>query len=156
MARKRKYDRVKNNAICVSWNKKNPWSRLLRGARERAKAKGILCTLTKDDIVVPDRCPVLGIEICRSNVRAKENSPTIDRIDVRKGYVPGNIAVISLRANRIKNDASLDELKLITAWMEKALGGSNEPMGVGEYRTGNCETVFHEDSCRCCECKYNS
>ena len=47
-----------------------------------------------------------------------ENSPSLDRIDNSKGYVPGNIAVISMRANMIKNNASLVELKAIVAYIE--------------------------------------
>ena len=35
-----------------------------------------------------------------------------------KGYVPGNIAVISMRANMIKNNATLAELKAIVAYIE--------------------------------------
>jgi len=54
----------------------------------------------------------------RSNRDQVENSPSLDRIDNSKGYVPGNIAVISMRANMIKNNATLAELKAIVAYME--------------------------------------
>ncbi len=42
--------------------------------------------------------------------KPKANSPTIDRVDNTKGYIPGNVAVISYRANCLKRDSSLDEL----------------------------------------------
>jgi hypothetical protein len=45
--------------------------------------------------------------------KAAPNSPTIDRIDPRLGYVPGNVHVVSHRANRIKNNATLEEFEKI-------------------------------------------
>ena len=39
------------------------------------------------------------------------NSPSIDRIDSNKGYIKGNVRIISLRANMMKNDANLQELE---------------------------------------------
>jgi len=85
---------------------------------------GLECTITVDDIVIPETCPVLGIPLFarigagRSNRDQVENSPSLDRIDNGKGYIPNNIAVISMRANMIKNNATLAELKAIVAYME--------------------------------------
>jgi len=45
-------------------------------------------------------------------------SPTLDRLNNAWGYVPGNIAVISYRANKLKGDATADELRRIAEWME--------------------------------------
>ena len=56
-----------------------------------------------------------GDDVSRAQV---ENFPSLDRIDNSKGYVPGNIAVISMRANMIKNNATLAELKAIVAYIE--------------------------------------
>lgn len=83
----------------------------------RAKQRGEACKIKLEDIVIPARCPVLGIEIFLTpygSERKKENrdnAPSIDRIDNSVGYVRGNIIVVSHRANRIKNDATADELK---------------------------------------------
>jgi hypothetical protein len=38
------------------------------------------------------------------------DSATVDRIDSRLGYVPGNVIVVSCKANRIKNDATVEEM----------------------------------------------
>jgi hypothetical protein len=86
------------------------------------------CTITKDDIVIPEACPVLKIPLVarigagRSNRDHVENSPSLDRIDNSKGYVPSNIAVISMRGNMIKNNATLAELKAIVAYIEASQG----------------------------------
>ena len=45
-------------------------------------------------------------------------APSLDRIDSSKGYIVGNISVISLRANMLKNNATLNELKMIVKWLD--------------------------------------
>jgi hypothetical protein len=76
---------------------------------------GIPFTITVDDVPVPDKCPVLGIDMKRG--ADGQNSPSIDRKIGALGYVPGNVCVISARANRIKNDATLAELEALVSWM---------------------------------------
>jgi len=46
-------------------------------------------------------------------------SKGLDRIDSTKGYIKGNVWVISNRANTLKNDASLQELKTLVENLEK-------------------------------------
>lgn len=57
---------------------------------------------------------MLGMPLVRNEGLRRDNSPTLDRIRNELGYVPGNVAVVSYRANRLKSDASLDELRAIT------------------------------------------
>ena len=90
-------------------------------ARRRAKIKGIPFELTVNDITIPEMCPVLGIPL-KVNVGQRKpsaNSPSLDRIRPELGYVVGNIAIISHRANTLKNESTLDELKLILSWVER-------------------------------------
>lgn len=84
--------------------------------RHRAKAKGIECTITAKDIVVPMHCPVLGIAL-ESGVGTRNCSPSVDRFDNGRGYVSGNVNVISHRANRLKCDATIEELELVLSYM---------------------------------------
>ncbi len=56
------------------------------------------------------------MELASGDGKCQFNSPTLDRIDPVKGYVPGNIVVVSLRANTIKNDATMDELAAVLAF----------------------------------------
>ena len=97
-----------------------------RNAKERAVKKGIPFDIEVEDIIIPTVCPVLGIQIYPAfrkdnGDRFSNNSPSIDRIDITKGYTKGNIMVISWRANRIKSDATIEEIKLIAQYYGKLL-----------------------------------
>lgn len=89
---------------------------LLKSSRYRAKRGGLRHTLTLADIYVPVRCPVLGLRLTPSTGRAGPNSPSLDRIDSRKGYVPGNVIVVSWRANELKKNATLLEMERVAAF----------------------------------------
>ena len=69
------------------------------------------------------KCPVLGVDMEISKLGSKNNdlTPSIDRIDPKKGYVKGNIIVVSMRANRIKTDATIDEIRKVADFYEKLL-----------------------------------
>jgi len=98
---------------------KRPKEIMVSHAKSRATEKGIEFDITTDDIQIPDVCPVLGIPIFKGNGKRTDNSPTLDRIDNSKGYVKGNVMVISHRANLIKNSASIREVELILEYMRK-------------------------------------
>lgn len=83
---------------------------MLSNARTRAKERGQECTITEKDIVIPEVCPMLHIPLVKQFGVLSHNSPSLDRIDSTIGYVPGNVWVISHRANSMKNDASAEEL----------------------------------------------
>lgn len=127
LLKKRKTPEGKIRATEVNdrWYRRKPATTIWHGAKARAKEKGILFEITPEDIVVPDKCPILGIElfISEKGVGRTDNSPSLDRIIPSLGYVKGNIAVISQRANRIKNDATLEEITKLKAWLE-IKGGS--------------------------------
>lgn len=92
--------------------------RMLRCARSRAKQQNIPFDLTADDIIIPEFCPILGLKLEIASGKAEDNSPSLDKIIPSLGYVKGNICVISNRANRIKYNASLDELKKVVSFLE--------------------------------------
>jgi hypothetical protein len=75
---------------------------------------------------LPTVCPVLGCplrydftERPGSRRQAHPCAASLDRLDSRRGYVPGNVAVISWRANILKQDATLKELELLVLWMRR-------------------------------------
>jgi hypothetical protein len=83
---------------------------ILSSLKYRAKARGLPFNLTKDDIVIPEFCPLLGIKLKIASGKAQPDSPSVDQIVPGLGYTKDNIWVISHRANVIKNDASPGEL----------------------------------------------
>jgi len=112
-------DRVSTNSKKRSRCRKNPASYMLWNIKSRAKKRGIPFDLTIDDIQIPERCPILGIKLEMGTGSPSPNSPSLDRINPEYGYVRGNVQVISHRANTIKSDATLTELRLIVEYMEK-------------------------------------
>ena len=95
---------------------RNPSRYLYNQAKHRSRKRNIFFDITPEDIVVPDYCPVLDIPLVMGRGLKggpTHNSPSIDRIDPKKGYTPDNIRVISWRANSLKSDASLKELQVL-------------------------------------------
>lgn len=64
-------------------------------------------------------CPVLGIPMMRKS-KTLDNRATVDRLIPSLGYVKGNVAWMSSRANRIKTDATLQELQLVAQFVENS------------------------------------
>jgi len=108
--------------LCAERTLNNVPRYLLTKAKSRAKQYRIPFTITEQDVMVPEVCPVLGIELQTQVGRGKGHaaaSPTLDRLDPNRGYVPGNVCVISFRANQLKNNATPNELRLVAEWVEK-------------------------------------
>ena len=80
--------------------------------KSRAKRNGLDFNITQDDLYLPEYCPILNIKL-EYNGNKKSNSylPSVDRIDNTKGYIKGNVVVISTLANAMKNKATFTELK---------------------------------------------
>lgn len=86
---------------------------LLRSAKKRAKDKNLDFNITINDFELVNICPLLKIPLTSNLEVALNNSYSLDRIDNSKGYIKGNVWVISKRANVLKGDASLEELELL-------------------------------------------
>jgi hypothetical protein len=122
LERKRKW-RADNPGATAAHERKSrllyPARHLLKGAKARAKRDGLPFALILTDIVIPTNCPVLGIELQQGAGRGRflPGSPSLDKIIPGKGYVRGNVRVISHRANTIKTDATLDELQRVVNYV---------------------------------------
>ena len=92
--------------------------KMYHNAQHRAKKKKILFTISMEDIVIPETCPLLGIPLVSTNNKRDPRNPSLDQIDPGKGYTPDNIWVVSSRANWIKSDATLQELKTLVENLE--------------------------------------
>lgn len=90
---------------------KNVQRYLWQRAKQRAIKYDLEFNIEESDIHVPSICPILEVPIEWGKKGDYEYSPSLDRIDNEKGYIKGNIMVISKRANTMKNSATLQELR---------------------------------------------
>lgn len=97
----------------------SPEKKMLARAKARAKRYNIDCNIELEDIEIPKLCPVLHIPlICHSgSPGGKPDSPSLDRIDNTKGYIKGNVIVLSHLANMMKSSASTDNLLHFAEWV---------------------------------------
>jgi hypothetical protein len=93
------------------WNSKSVAYKLISYAKNR---RGEEVSITEEDITVPERCPILG----RKFEEKGEYAPSIDRSDPTKGYVKGNVRVVSVRGNRLKNNGTHREFKYLVEYMK--------------------------------------
>jgi hypothetical protein len=101
-----------------TWEHSNPAWIMYHNAYRRAKELQIPFDIMYKDIHIPDCCPVLGFKLTSDN---RETNPSLDRIVPKLGYVVGNVQVISMRANRLKSDASIEELQKLISYMTDLL-----------------------------------
>jgi hypothetical protein len=108
---------------------------MLQRSRRRAKDLGLPFSLTPADVLIPDRCPVFGFKLVRGSGQAlADQAPSLDRIDNEKGYVPGNVIVVSWLANRIKNRFTVDQLRKVCDFYEQQANGQHS---AGEPQSPN-------------------
>lgn len=112
------------------WRERNVERSLLRNARRRAEKLGVKFALAIEDIVVPKRCPVFGLQL-KMGRGTCDHSPSLDRINPKKGYVRGNVAVISFLANRIKSNGTAIQHRRVAEWMD-----SMQPARHGQRKGG--------------------
>lgn len=84
---------------------------LYKNIKSRCKRTGREFSIDLEDIIIPEKCPVFGFELKREDKQTWMCAPSVDRIDSSKGYIKGNITVVSRRANILKRDATIDELE---------------------------------------------
>ena len=103
-------DRRSNTSAALRWYQ----------AKRRAAEFELDFDIDIDDCEAPELCPVIGIPLYSNpNGPPTDNSPTVDRIIPSMGYVKGNVAVISNRANRIKNDGTYEDIRLVADWLKR-------------------------------------
>ena len=116
----RKRNRIKRVEETKSWRRKYPLRSILSGIKSKCKRKNIEFSILENDFLpLPKYCPVLGIKLNWNNTKQSNNSPSIDRINPNLGYTKGNSMIISWRANDLKRNATLEELKALVFFLEK-------------------------------------
>jgi hypothetical protein len=103
------------------WRQANPHRHLFAARKTQARAGGKHeWTVEFEDIAWPTHCPALDIELDYSyggkGKHSHDNSPSLDRLDNARGYVKGNVIVVSCLANRIKNSSTPAQLARVAAF----------------------------------------
>jgi hypothetical protein len=105
--------------IAKKWRRDNPVKYLLHSAKARAKRIGVEFSISEMDISIPDVCPVFGIKIVPFAGAFVDSTPSIDRIDTTKGYIPGNVKIISWKANKSKGNMSVPEIEALYNYVKE-------------------------------------
>lgn len=104
------------------WRKENPVEAWIQNswcsAKYRAAKNGFPFDITKDYLrsILTERCPALGVDLVFSDGHGPR-SASLDRIIPSRGYVIGNVAVISRKANAMKSDGTLEEIESLVRWL---------------------------------------
>lgn len=95
-------------------------------ARNRAKKAKLPFDIEIEDCLIPEKCPVLGIQLSKKGDGTRcKSTPTLDRIIGSLSYVKGNVKVISWLANRIKSDCDDPEVfEAIAKYLRSAKHGT--------------------------------
>lgn len=114
------YKRAKAKWMSTTYRErvtKDPRKSMLQKCQGRARAIGRECNINVEDIVIPEYCPILGtkLELFSSDHKRR---PSVDRVDNTKGYVKGNVRVISQAANSMKSWHTLETLRKMIDYIE--------------------------------------
>ena len=107
------YAREKNRVWMNKKHHRDPRAKMLSHSKHTAKRKNLEHNLVIEDIIIPELCPVFGIKLEVGSKKREECSPSLDRIDNNKGYIKGNIIVVSWKANRMKNNFEINDLRIL-------------------------------------------
>lgn len=112
---------------------KDRWYKMASRAVIRAQTKDIpLGFESRAELAIylrkigTNKCPALGIPLkFGTGNKPCRNSPSIDKIVPSKGYVKGNIQVLSYKANSMKSDATPKQLVKFSIWGLKSVLGND-------------------------------
>jgi len=94
------------------------------GAKMSAEKQGLPVDIDLEDCEIPEFCPVLGIKFEEGNSGERTHaSPSLDKFYPEKGYVKGNVRVISWLANNIKTNARAADVLKVAQWMQRVEDG---------------------------------
>lgn len=120
--------------------------RFYHNAKQRARQKNIPFDLTYEYLmsITTDECPVFKTPFIwginrKGKGNAPNNSPSLDKIRPNRGYVMGNVAFISRRANKMKDDGTMREHYAIADWIWEqthAKKKSTSPVSAGDNSKG--------------------
>lgn len=93
---------------------------LLYLAKSRSVIRNIPYDISKEDIKLVKYCPILNVELkIGRKGKIEDNSFTLDKVIPSLGYIKGNVRIISAKANRLKSNASVEELESIINYIKE-------------------------------------
>lgn len=97
-----------------------PFKHRCTRARSRAKGLEVNFSLSPEylESIWTGVCPVRGVKLNLNTDRTDEDAAELDRFYPEVGYVEGNVHWLSRKANRLKNNVNLSELRNLLEWME--------------------------------------
>jgi hypothetical protein len=109
--------------------KQNPIPQMLSNAKIRAKQKGVAFNLTSQYLkkIFPkdNKCPITGLNFqfgyTNKEKVNRNNSPSLDRIIPSKGYIIGNVMIISDLINRMKQDSTYEDIEKLYNFYKKII-----------------------------------
>jgi len=113
--------KVCTNETYSSFDENGYKRKLFTNKKSHAKQSGTDFNIGIEHITWVERCPVLGTELVYAvggRERDTRNIPSLDRVDSTKGYIVGNVQVISMFANSVKNNITLEEAMNLVAYMQ--------------------------------------
>lgn len=113
----------RNKGYQKKYRDKNRFAIRMRSARHRASDKGLPFDLDVAHLkgIWTGVCPVFGTPLSLKAPKGSSEAAELDRVVPEKGYVKGNVQWLSQRANRIKDDASIEDLERIIEWLKSRL-----------------------------------
>ena len=92
-------------------------------SKYRAKKKNLPFNLTYEYIksLVVEKCPILGLDLVYKASGKHDNTASLDKIVPCKGYVQGNVMILSWKANRIKTNATPEELMKVGLFCQQLI-----------------------------------
>lgn len=101
-----------------------PFYNIIKTARKRAEDRGLPFGITEEylESIWTGVCPVFQRRLNLPSYGGNKHTtdkPSLDRIVPHKGYVPGNVVWISMRANLMKNDGTSEELFRVAEWLQQ-------------------------------------
>lgn len=103
-------NRDKAKEMKRQWSRENIERAMLGQARSRARRRGQECTITEADVgalIAPGVCAITGLPfVLEWDGPSVKNpwAPSLDRIDVTRGYVPGNVRAVCWIVNHMRGD----------------------------------------------------
>ena len=102
------------------WRKRNPFRFKCTSKKLDCAKRDIVFDLTPEylESIWTGKCAVLDVDMDILTHKNDLYAPQLDRIDPNSGYVEGNVAWLSRRANNIKGNAAVEELEAVLKWMK--------------------------------------